>query len=74
MKPDPMTTLQPNQPPEYHICRWPDGTEKRVVVASVHVIWNEQHAEMGDQGCVVGLEDDVPLAWLKPMQEGRKWA
>jgi hypothetical protein len=28
------------------------------------VIWNERHAFIEGNGCMVGLDDNVPLAWL----------
>lgn len=51
------------------ICEWPDKTLRKVMVTSVdhgtaHVIWNELHDPIDGQGCVVGMEDTVPVAWL----------
>lgn len=53
------------------ICEWPNKTLKKVMVTSIDqqnntafIIWNEKHSPIGEQGCVVGLEDTVPLNWL----------
>lgn len=51
------------------ICRWPDKTLREVTVMKIndnmaHIIWNERHAPIDGQGCVVGMEDTVPVAWL----------
>lgn len=51
------------------VCRWPDGTLREVVTISqtkdtAQILWNERHAPMGEQGCVVGMSDEVPLSWL----------
>lgn len=51
------------------VCRWPDGTLREVVTINqtkdtAHIIWNERHAPMGEQGCVAGMSDEVPLSWL----------
>lgn len=51
------------------ICTWPGGEQKLVSVArldgkTAFVLWNEEHAPMGEQGCVVGLEATVPVGWL----------
>ena len=56
-------------------CRWPDGSERIVQLTSILpngkglIIWNETHAPIGDLGCVVGLDDKVPLDWLKDANE-----
>lgn len=51
------------------LCEWPDKTLRKVMVTSVdrgmaHIIWNERHEPIDGQGCVVGMEDTVPVAWL----------
>lgn len=51
------------------LCEWPDGTIRKVMVISVDdgkakVIWNERDAFIEGNGCMVGLDDNVPLAWL----------
>lgn len=58
----------PNLNGEY-LCTWQDGTQREVVVTEIEdgkasIIWNEQHAEIPGQGCVVGLDDVVPVEWL----------
>ena len=63
------------------LCEWPDGTIRKVMVLSVDdgkakVIWNERHAFIEGNGCMVGLDDNVPLAWLyipanDQMRDGR---
>lgn len=52
------------------ICTWPDGSKREVIRGQdtesglARVAWNESHAPMGELGCVCGLEDEVPLAWI----------
>lgn len=52
------------------ICTWPDGTKREVFKGEetqqgrVFVGWNETHAPLGELGCVCGLEDEVPPAWI----------
>lgn len=51
------------------ICRWPDKTLREVTVMEMkgdtaRIIWNERHNPIEGQGCVVGMEDTVPVAWL----------
>lgn len=51
-------------------CHWPDGTTREVTVMektgdTARIIWNERHAPIEGQGCVVGMEDTVPVEWLE---------
>jgi hypothetical protein len=51
------------------LCTWPEGSQRIVELTSIHngkgyILWNERHAPIGDLGCVVGLDDEVPLLWL----------
>lgn len=53
------------------ICEWPNKTLKKVMLVSINqenntanILWNEKHSPIGELGCVVGLEDTVPLNWL----------
>ena len=55
---------------EYFV-RWPNGETKKVMVVGVdlveckaQILWNEEHAPISGCGCVVGLEDKVPLEWV----------
>lgn len=52
-----------------HVCEWPDGSLRKVMVTAVHdgkanILWNERHGGIPGQGCVVGLDDVVPVEWL----------
>jgi hypothetical protein len=53
------------------LCTWPEGSQRIVQLTSIlpngkgYIIWNETHAPIReDLGCVVGLDDEVPLLWL----------
>ena len=53
-----------------YFCQWPNGEVRYVVVTGVaigraRIAWNETHTPIGDDpSCVVGVDDDVPIAWL----------
>ena len=53
-----------------HICEWPDGSLRKVVVTSVtegkaKIIWNEKHEPIpGRCGRVIGMDAEVPVEWL----------
>ena len=51
------------------MCKWPNGDVRKVMVVAVtedmaKIIWNERHSPILGQGCVVGLDDEVPMGWL----------
>jgi len=51
-------------------CIWPNGETKKVMVTNIvgdkaFVIWNEEHDPIKGCGCVIGLDDMVPIEWLK---------
>lgn len=53
-----------------YICEWPNKDTRKVMVASLKddsafILWNESHSPIKGQGCVVGLDDIVPISWLK---------
>ena len=57
-------------------CKWPDGTERIVIVVveptdqgMTRVAWNEQHDPMASQGCVCGLDAEVPKEWLRDVDD-----
>ncbi len=51
------------------VCEWPDKTLKKVMVVSVtegkaNILWNEKHAPIEGQGCIVGMQDTVSVECL----------
>lgn len=60
------------------LCTWPEGSQRIVQLVSILpngkglILWNETHAPIGDLGCVVGLDDEVPLLWLSD-HVGENW-
>lgn len=51
------------------VCAWPDGTLRKVIATSItngiaSILWNERHPMIEGQGCVVGMQDAVPVEWL----------
>ncbi len=58
------------------VCTWPEGSQRIVQLTSIlpngkgFVRWMETHAPIQeDSDCVVGLDDEVPLDWLRDVNE-----
>ena len=58
------------------LCTWPEGSQRIVQLISIlpngkgRILWNETHAPIQeDSDCVVGLDDEVPLLWLRDVNE-----
>lgn len=53
-----------------YLCEWPNKDTRKVMVTSLKddsafILWNERHSPIKGQGCVVGLDDTVPITWLR---------
>ena len=52
------------------VCEWPNGDLRKVMVTHIqngnaHIIWNERHQKIpGRCGCVIGMEDTIPIEYL----------